>query len=78
MNASATNDCASHLVAVSTHEVLKLHVLGIKNIAMLPTLLVDVYTVFVLPFFRICLILMHIFCANCMLLRGSETNKYPK
>lgn len=31
MNASATNDCASHLVAVSTHEVLKLHVLGIKK-----------------------------------------------
>lgn len=43
MNAFATNDRVRQLVAVSTHELLKLHVPCIKSFAILSRVLVDVY-----------------------------------
>lgn len=47
MNAFATNDWVSQLVAVSTHELLKTHVPCIKNIAIPSRVLVDVYITWV-------------------------------
>lgn len=43
MNGFATNDQVRQLVAVSTHELLKLHVPRIKSTAILSRVLADVY-----------------------------------